>query len=152
MSVPDLERIVREVVESVLGARVARGRPVTGATGAAGAASGVTLIRGVEMGLKPFDLVPGVNARLIDFVNSSHGCSMAAGLMELRDCTFDWTLNYEEVDYVLEGTLDIITGRGTFRGVKGDAIFIPKGTSIKFSTPDRALFFYVTYPADWANQ
>ncbi len=149
MEVPDLEKVVRDAVKSVLGAR----RVQTGSeTESCQPGQGVVLAKGVEMGLKPFDLVPGVNARLIDYINSSHGCSMTAGLMELRECTFDWTLNYEEVDYVLEGTLDIIAGDKTFRGVKGDAIFIPKGTSIKFSTPDRVLFFYVTYPADWANQ
>ncbi|NPV71357.1 MAG: ethanolamine utilization protein EutQ [Firmicutes bacterium] len=151
----EIQRIVREVVESVLGgaagcAEKERGKNPGGR--AEGGDRGVFLIKGVEMSLKQFDLVPGVNARLVDFVNSSHGCSMAIGLMELRECTFDWTLNYEEVDYVLDGTLDIIVGDRTYRAFSGDAIFIPKGTSIKFSTPDRALFLYTTYPADWANQ
>lgn len=145
----DLERVVKQVVESVLGGRSPGTQPQPEASKPH---PDVTLVKGVEMGLKQFDLVPGVNARLVDYVNSSHGCSIAVGLMELRDCTFDWTLTYEEVDYVLEGTLDIIVGDQTIRAVKGDAIFIPRNTSIKFSTPDRALFVYATYPADWANQ
>ncbi|MGB9868272.1 MAG: hypothetical protein ACPLPR_10335 [Bacillota bacterium] len=33
---------------------------------------------------------------------------MAAGVMELRNCTFDWTL-----DFALEGTVDMIVGDKT---------------------------------------
>ncbi|HHV78543.1 MAG TPA: DUF861 domain-containing protein [Firmicutes bacterium] len=144
MEKSELEQVVRNVVQNVLGQKQEERKDVKKAC--------VTLVKGTEVGLKLFEAVPGVDARLADYINSRHGCSMAAGLMELRNCTFDWTLNYEEVDFVVEGTLDIIVGDKTYRGHKGDVVYIPKGTSIKFSTPDRALFFYVTYPADWANQ
>jgi ethanolamine utilization protein EutQ len=130
-----LERLVRDVVTQVVGGQ-----------------QGVRLVRGSEVALQRFEPVPGVNARLADMVGTEHGASMALGLMEVRESTFAWTLNYEEIEYVLEGTLDIIVGDKTVRGYKGDAIYIPKGTSIQFSSPDRALFLYCTYPADWANQ
>ena len=109
---------------------------------------GVVLVRGAKMALQDFD----ADVSLVDYITSRDGASMAAGLMEIRACTFDWELKYEEVDFVLEGTLDIVVGGKTYRGYKGDCIYIPKNTKIKFSTPDRALFFYVTYPADWAAQ
>ncbi len=146
-----LEQVVRGAVEAVLG-KASTETPVTVADTRGASTAKVVLVKGTEVGLKPFAPVPGVDSRLADYVTSAHGAAMAAGLMEIRDSAFDWTLNYEEIDYVLEGTLDIVVGDQTYRGYKGDAIFIPKGTSIKFSSPDRALFFYVTFPADWANQ
>ncbi|HEY3367922.1 MAG TPA: cupin domain-containing protein [Symbiobacteriaceae bacterium] len=146
-----LEEAVRKTVYEVL----AKSRIEVVASPATEQAAGgreVILVRGTETGLQKFEPVPGVNARLTDLVNADHGASMAVGLMEVRECTFDWTLNYEEIEYVLEGTLDIIADGKTIRGYKGDAIYIPKGTHIQFSSPDRALFLYCTYPADWANQ
>ena len=73
-------------------------------------------------------------------------------MMELDDTTFEWTLEYDEVDYIIEGTLDIIVDGNTIRGEAGDIIFIPCGSHIQFSTPNKTRFMYVTYPADWADQ
>lgn len=77
---------------------------------------------------------------------------LGCGVMEMTKTTFDWTLNYDEVDYVIEGSLSInINGRRVTAG-PGELILIPKGSSIQFSVPDYARFIYVTYPADWAGQ
>lgn len=77
---------------------------------------------------------------------------LGCGMMEMKETTFDWTLNYDEIDYVIEGHLDInIDGRKVSADA-GELILIPKGSSIQFSVPDYARFIYVTYPADWASQ
>jgi len=57
----------------------------------------------------------------------------------------------EELDYVIEGSLDIIVNGKTYRGKAGDVFYIPKNTTVTFSTPDKAKFFFVTYPANWAE-
>ena len=72
--------------------------------------------------------------------------------MEMKETTFDWTLNYDEIDYVIEGTLDILIEGRKITASEGELILIPKGSSIKFSVPNYARFIYVTYPADWASQ
>lgn len=77
---------------------------------------------------------------------------LGCGVMEMKATTFDWTLNYDEIDYVIEGTLSIIINGKTVTANAGELILIPKGSSIKFSVPNYARFIYVTYPADWANQ
>ena len=59
---------------------------------------------------------------------------------------------YDEIDYVIEGSLSIIINGKTVSAGPGELILIPKGSSIKFSVPNYARFIYVTYPADWANQ
>ena len=77
---------------------------------------------------------------------------LGCGVMEMKQTTFDWTLNYDEIDYVIDGHLDIVINGSIVSADAGELILIPKGSSIKFSVPNYARFIYVTYPADWANQ
>lgn len=94
----------------------------------------------------------GDKVYLKDLVTLEESPRLGCGLMEMDETCFDWTLTYDEVDYVIEGTLEInIDGRKVV-GNKGDIIFIPKNSKIQFSVPNYAKFLYVTYPADWAEQ
>ena len=78
---------------------------------------------------------------------------LGCGLMELENTDFPWTLNYDEMDVILEGTLIIKNPDGTqVEAKQGEVIFIPKGTSLVFSTPFYTKFLYIVYPADWQNQ
>lgn len=92
---------------------------------------------------------PEMDVRLLDLVTAAHGMPMAAGMMSLRQGSFPWTLDYDEVEYVIEGELHITTADQVAVGRPGDVIAVPKGSSITFGTPSWARFLYVTYPADW---
>ncbi|SCI09737.1 Ethanolamine utilization protein eutQ [uncultured Roseburia sp.] len=71
--------------------------------------------------------------------------------MEMDHTTFDWTLNYDEIDYIIEGTLSIIKNGKKVTAGPGEIILIPHGSSIQFQVEEHARFLYITYPADWAN-
>lgn len=77
---------------------------------------------------------------------------LGCGVMEMDHTTFDWTLNYDEIDYVIDGELSIHIDGRSVTAKAGEIIYIPKGSSIQFSVAEKARFLYVTYPADWANQ
>lgn len=87
-----------------------------------------------------------------DFFTLEESPRLGCGIMEMTDSTFDWTLNYDEIDYVIEGSLSIIIDGDTVTANRGELILIPKDSKIKFSTPNYARFIYVTYPADWNKQ
>lgn len=87
-----------------------------------------------------------------DLFNLEESPRLGCGIMEMKETTFDWTLNYDEIDYVIEGTLDIVIDGRVVSASAGELILIPKGSSIQFSVKDYARFIYVTYPADWASQ
>lgn len=89
------------------------------------------------------------HVRLKDVVTSADRSPMGSGYMTLEKGEFPWTLSYDEIDIVLEGELVITRGKESVRGSAGDVIFIPKGSSITFGTPNRVRFVYVTYPVDW---
>ena len=49
-------------------------------------------------------------------------------------------LKYDEVEYVIEGVLNIST-KGKNNSYCCDVVFIPKDTEIEFSSPSRARFY-----------
>jgi ethanolamine utilization protein EutQ len=77
---------------------------------------------------------------------------LGAGLMEMHRTTFPWTLNYDEMDYVIEGRLEVLIGGDRVSAGPGEVLYIPKGSAIEFSAPEFARFLYFVYPADWQNQ
>jgi ethanolamine utilization protein EutQ (cupin superfamily) len=114
--------------------------------------SGLVVVRGRTVRLGKFDGAgPGRNVGLTDLVTGKDGSPMTAGIMSWgREDSFPWKLDYDEVDLVLEGVLQITIDGRALQGRPGDVFYIPKGSSIVFGTPSRVRVFYVTYPADWA--
>lgn len=76
---------------------------------------------------------------------------LGCGLMVMERTTFPWTLTYDEMDYVIEGRLDILVDGQTVSAGPGEVLYIPKDTSIQFSVLDKARFLYFVYPANWQN-
>ncbi|WP_437889178.1 ethanolamine utilization acetate kinase EutQ [Phytobacter sp. V91] len=88
---------------------------------------------------------------LTDLVTDKDGSSMAAGFMQWDNAFFPWTLNYDEIDMVLEGELHVRHEGETMIAKAGDVMFIPKGSSIEFGTPSTVKFLYVAWPANWQS-
>ena len=87
-----------------------------------------------------------------DLFSLTESPRLGAGLMEMRETAFPWHLDYDEIDYVIEGSLTVEFGTRAVTAGPGQVILIPKGSSIRFSVPEFARFLYVTYPAAWQSQ
>lgn len=112
--------------------------------------SGVAVIKTDTVKPGKFDTgKEGDKVYLKDILTLEESPRLGCGVMEMEESTFDWTLKYDEVDYIIDGTLEIVIGDRKIVGKKGDIIFIPKNTSIKFSSPEYSRFMYVVYPANW---
>ena len=92
---------------------------------------------------------PGTNVWLKDVVMTQDRSPMGTGYMSLDKGEMQWTLTYDEIDIVLEGELVITRGSEQVRGKTGDVIYIPKGSSITFGTPNWTRFVYVVFPVNW---
>ena len=92
---------------------------------------------------------PGTNVWLKDVVVTQDRSPIGAGYMSLDKGEMEWTLTYDEIDIVLEGELVITRGSEQVRGKTGDVIYIPKGSSITFGTPNWTRFVYVVFPVNW---
>lgn len=139
-----IEHIVRKVIEEQMNQSQKQHRIED--------KSGVIGIKAGDVKPEPFDTgKAGDKVFLTDIFSLEESPRLGAGIMEMENTTFDWTLTYDEVDYVIEGTLEIIIDGRKVVGNKGDVILIPKNTKIQFSTPNFARFMYVVYPANWAD-
>jgi ethanolamine utilization protein EutQ len=114
--------------------------------------SGIVVVRGDSVRLGRFTAAgPGKNIGLTDLVTAKDGAPMTAGLMSWHaEDSFSWSLDYDEVDYVVDGELHVVIDGRTLKAGVGDVVYLPKGSTIVFGTPSRVKVFYVTYPADWA--
>lgn len=84
-----------------------------------------------------------------DLFSLAESPRLGCGIMEMEQTTFPWKLDYDEIDYVISGSLTIQCGSHSVTAGPGELLLIPKGSSIRFSVPEKARFLYVTYPADW---
>ena len=87
-----------------------------------------------------------------DLLTLEESPRLGCGLMVMERTTFPWTLNYDELDYVISGRLDILINGQRVSAGPGEVIYIPKGSSIQFSVEDKARFLYFVYPANWQEQ
>lgn len=95
---------------------------------------------------------PGDKVYTRDLFTLEQSPRLGVGIMEMSDTTFPWTLNYDEMDYVVEGRLDILCNGQKVSAGPGELIHIPKGSEIHFSVTGHARFLYFVYPANWQNQ
>lgn len=115
--------------------------------------SGVIAVRAHTVLPKPFHTgKAGDKVFLTDLLTIEESPRLGCGIMEMDQSEFEWRLNYDEIDYIIEGELEIIINGNTVRGEKGDILFIPKNSDIIFSAPRFARFLYVVYPANWQQQ
>ena len=112
---------------------------------------GIKVIDGSSVKFGRFDGAQPHCVGLTDLVTDQDGSSMAAGFMQWENAFFPWTLNYDEIDMVLEGELHVRHQGETLVAKAGDVMFIPKGSSIEFGTPSTVRFLYVAWPANWQS-
>jgi ethanolamine utilization protein EutQ (cupin superfamily) len=88
---------------------------------------------------------PGSKAFIGDAFANPGGSELCSGFFELfASEPLDYTYTYDEMKLVVEGTFTLTnldTGQVVQAGPK-DVLFFPKGSRIRFETPDRALGFY----------
>lgn len=109
--------------------------------------SGIIKIKTDTVKCEPFNGADGVYLK--DIVTLDEAPRMGAGIMELDNTSFEWTLTYDEYDYVIEGELEIEIDGRIVKGSVGDIIYIPAGSHIHFQTPTKARYAYFVYPANW---
>lgn len=96
---------------------------------------------------------PEIDFRLRDVITMDDSASIAGGFMSFhKGKGITWTLNYDEIEYIVEGRVEIAYNGKTLTADVGDTIFIPKGSAIHWSTPTWVKIFYATFPSNWADQ
>ncbi|NMM65363.1 DUF861 domain-containing protein [Clostridium sp. P21] len=114
-------------------------------------ASGLKVVRGSSVKMDVFDTGNPDNKVYFQELVSKEESKMSAGFLIIEDSKFEWELTYEEIDYVIEGTLTVEINGKTYTAHAGDVLFVPSGSKVVWGSPDKARVFYTTYPANWAD-
>ena len=77
--------------------------------------------------------------------------NLGAGVMSIDHSALEWTLTYDEIDIVLEGTLQIETNGDIVEAGPGEGIIIPKNSHIHFQSPTTCKYLYIVYPTNWTD-
>lgn len=139
------EELIREIVTKVLQESVSAPKPKAEFEKHVDP-SGIISIKSSTVKCERFEQ-DGVSLK--DVVTLEEAPRMGCGIMELDHTSFEWTLTYDEYDYVIEGTLEIEIDGRVVVGQPGDIIYIPKNSHIHFQTPNKTRYAYFVYPANW---
>jgi ethanolamine utilization protein EutQ len=112
---------------------------------------GLKLVRGNSVKFDVFDTGNPSNKVFYQELISKDESSMSAGFLTIEKSSFEWELTYEEIDYVIEGTVTVSVNGKTYTAYPGDVLYVPSGSKVVWGSPDKAKLFYTTYPANWAD-
>lgn len=94
---------------------------------------------------------PGQVSRIARVINKTNSRHMGGGYEIMDRMCVSWTVLYDEVLFIHEGRMDIVTDQGRFDCGPGDIVWLPKGTRLDYdASKGRCGFFYTLYPYDWA--
>lgn len=92
----------------------------------------------------------GDQARAVQVCGPDDLSELGAGFGRLTNARFPWTIKYDEIIFVLEGTLRVHTDGKVLEAGRFDTIWLPKGTALEYEAED-ALIAYAIHPANWAS-
>jgi ethanolamine utilization protein EutQ len=114
-------------------------------------ANGLKVVKGKSVKMDVFDTGnPTANVTYQELISKDES-HISAGFLEIDHSSFDWELTYEEIDYVIEGTLQVTIDGVTYTAEAGDVLFVPSHSKVTWGSPNKARIFYATYPANWAD-
>ena len=94
---------------------------------------------------------PPGTATIARLVGPEMSKTMGAGIAIFDGCSIEWTVLYDEVIVVLEGTFRLVVGSEALVCAPGDVVWIPENTPIKYEG-DKAKVFYAVHPVDWRQK
>lgn len=74
--------------------------------------------------------------------------TLGAGIVIFEKCSYEWTVTYDEVLYILDGKLRVVVGDDKYECETNDSIWLPRDTPLRYETEGKAVCFYAVYPGD----
>ncbi len=93
----------------------------------------------------------GDMAQLAEVSGPNDGTELGTGYVRLSNACIDWTVRYDEVLLVLEGSLRVRTQHGVLEAGPRDSVWLPEGAALTYEA-ENALVAYAIHPANWASK
>ena len=105
--------------------------------------SSVKLFRRSDQDLATDD----TDAAVRGLVNPTFSDQLGAGIGAFEDCAVEWTVTYDEVLFIHDGSLTLRVGDSAYHAGPGDVLWIPKDTALVYEAKEKVTFFYAVWPA-----
>ena len=92
----------------------------------------------------------GEQAQVAVACGPDDGTELGCGYVRMTGAEIPWTIKYDEIVLVLEGSITIRTAGGDLTAGAHDTIWLPAGTELTYVS-ENALLFYAIHPANWAG-
>jgi len=107
--------------------------------------SGLRLAKGDSVVLESYDTGnPHDKVKIKELFNSRESSNVQAGFMTLEETCYSTLIKHDELNYIIDGTLECSVNENTYIGKAGDTFFIPADSKVTFSTSDSVRLFYVS--------
>ncbi|MEL7258897.1 MAG: ethanolamine utilization protein EutQ [Pseudomonadota bacterium] len=93
----------------------------------------------------------GEMAQVTEVTSHTMGTRLGSGFGRFTNAEIPWTVQYDEVLLVLEGSLTVRTQTGNLTAGPKDSIWLPTGTELTY-VAESALVFYAIEPSNWAEE
>ena len=110
--------------------------------------SKTTVFKKSEFQYEEMSGAPVHNAKIARLVTPEISEALGGGIVIFEKCSYDWTVTYDEILYILDGHLRVVVAEEKFDCDKGDAIWLPRNTPLRYETDGKAVCFYAIYPGD----
>lgn len=106
----------------------------------------IKLVRSNTAKFEPLDTGhAGDQVYFNELIGAADGVQVNAGFMTIDHCNFPWTVDCQEIYYVIDGTLTVEKDGRVFTANPGDCLLFKPGARLVFGTPDKVKVFYVTH-------
>lgn len=92
----------------------------------------------------------GDQAQVVEVTGSGDGTFLGTGFARFTKAAIPWTVKYDEVLLVLEGSVTVRTPDDNIHAGPRDCIWLPKNTDLTYIA-ESALVFYAIHPANWSE-
>lgn len=92
----------------------------------------------------------GDQAQVVEVSGNATDTPLGTGFARFTNADIPWTVQYDEVVLVLEGTMSVHTDDVAHHLGPKDSMWLPKGTQLRYVSAS-ALVFYSIHPANWAE-
>ncbi len=79
-------------------------------------------------------------------INAGFSKRLGAGVGVFEKCSVKWTLDYDEVLFIIDGKLRLHVAGKIYEAGPGDVLWIPSGTAIVYEATAATRFFYAVSP------
>ena len=107
--------------------------------------SGLRLVSGDSVELEDFDTGnPKEKIKIKELLNSKESPNLSAGFMTLESTSYATHIKHEELNYIIDGSVECTVNSKTYMAKPGDILYIPADTQITFAASHYVKLFYVS--------